>query len=69
MRPNMSMQTCAVSSVGKRGGFINRGTYDFDVEIKDSVADNRVIYVTVRPRDDESLVGVERSEQGFVAQC
>jgi hypothetical protein len=40
-RPNMSVQTCGVSSVGWRGAVIWRGMYDLDVEGKAFVADFR----------------------------
>ena len=65
MRANMSMQTCGVSSVGRRQGMIQQGIYDLDDRSKDFVADYRNIFATVRPRDDEFLVGIGGSEDGL----
>ena len=65
MRQNMSMQTCGVSSVGRRENVIRRGTHNLNDESKDFVADYRKIYATVRPRLDEFLVGVGGDEDGL----
>ena len=64
-RPNLSMQTCGVSSVGSRKPLIDRGTYDLDDESKDFVVDHRTIHQSVRPRDDEFLVGIGGSDDGL----
>ena len=58
MRPNGSMQTCGVSSVGRRDTIIKAGTYDLSDESKDFVADYRGNMASVRPRDNEFLVGI-----------
>lgn len=65
MRPNMSMQTCGVSSIGRRQSMITQGVYDLDDPSKDFVADYRNIYASVRPRDGEFLVGCGGSEDGL----
>lgn len=65
MRPNMSLPTCGVSSVGRRQNMIQQGIYDLDDQSKDFVADYRILYASVRPRDDEFLVGIGGSEDGL----
>ena len=64
-RPNHSMQTNGVSSVGRREVFIKQGTYDLDDDSKDFVADYRHIFASVRPRDGEFLVGVGGADDGL----
>jgi hypothetical protein len=64
MRPNTSMQTCGVSSVGSRKPLIEHGAFDLNDKSKDLVADHRFIYQTVRPRNDEFLIGVGGSDNG-----
>ena len=65
MRPNATMQTCGVSSVGSRKPLMDRGAYDLNDTSRDLIADHRAIHQTVRPRNDEFLVGVGGSENGL----
>ena len=65
MRPNATMQTCGVSSVGSRKPLIEHGAFDLNDKSKDLVADHRLIHQTVRPRNDEFLVGVGGSDNGL----
>ena len=65
MRPNETMQTCGVSSVGSRKPLMERGAYNLNDTSRDLVADHRVIHQTVRPRNNEFLVGVGGSEKGL----
>lgn len=65
MRPNMSMQTNGVSSVGRREHMIKAGMYDLDDESKDFVADYRNLSASVRPRDEEFLVGIGGQHDGL----
>ena len=65
MRPNKGFQTCGVSSVGRRENVIRQGMYDLNDDSKDFVADYRKIYATVRPREDEFLIGVGGDEYGL----
>lgn len=64
MRPNATMQTCGVSSVGRRDAFIGPGMYDVKSPLvggsggKDFVADFKDIDAAVRARDGEFLIGV-----------
>ena len=69
-RPNMSRQTCGVSSVGRRDAVIKAGMYDVhdDERLSEQeglVADYRTINAGVRPRDGEFLVGVGGSDDGL----
>ena len=64
-RPNASQQTCGVSSVGRREHMIRQGMYNLNDETKDFVADYRNVTATVRPRDDEFLVGIGGSDDGL----
>lgn len=65
MRPNETTQTCGVSSVGSRKPLIEHGHFDINDTSKDLVADHRFIHQTVRPRNDEFLVGVGGSDNGL----
>lgn len=68
MRPNATVQTCGVSSVGRRDGLIARGMYDVNAPLKGGkgfVADFRDIQACVRVRDGEFLVGVGGAEDGL----
>nr|OQO25431.1 hypothetical protein B0A51_06514 [Rachicladosporium sp. CCFEE 5018]OQO25694.1 hypothetical protein B0A51_07256 [Rachicladosporium sp. CCFEE 5018] len=68
MRPNTTVQTCGVSSVGKRETL--RGMYDLEAakrEGKDFAADFRHSNAGVRAREGEFLVGVGGSEDGLWA--
>lgn len=64
-RPNMSMQTCGVSSVGRREALIKPGDFDLEADGKDFIGDYRQSFACVRPRDDEFLVGVGGSDDGL----
>lgn len=64
-RPNMSTQTCGVSSVGRREALIKPGEFDLEAERKDFVVDYRQSFACVRPRDEEFLVGVGGSDDGL----
>ena len=65
MRPNRTMQTCGVSSVGRRDAVIKQGIYDLDDDTKDFVVDYRGVHASVRPRDGEFLVGCGGSDDGL----
>ncbi|KAL1590651.1 hypothetical protein WHR41_00794 [Cladosporium halotolerans] len=65
MRPNATVQTCGVSSVGKRAALIGRGMYDFEEEGRDFVADFWDMKAAVRAREGEFLIGVEGAEDGL----
>lgn len=67
MRPNESMQTCGVSSVGRRDTIIKEGTHDLNDESKDFVADYRSNHAGVRARDNEFLVGIGGDDEGLGA--
>ena len=69
MRPNTTMQTCGVSSVGSRKPLIEHGAFDLNDTSKDLVADHRFIHQTVRPRNDEFLIGVGWVRQWPVFEC
>ncbi|KAF2481425.1 hypothetical protein BDY17DRAFT_312139 [Neohortaea acidophila] len=69
MRPNATMQTCGVSSVGRRENLIQRDRYDLEDDGKPFVADYRNIYASVRPREDEFLVGVGGDYDGIWVNC
>ena len=53
------------SSVGRRENIIRQDTYDLKGNEKDFAADYRNIFATVRPRNDEFLVGIGGSEEGL----
>ena len=69
MRPNATMQTCGVSSVGRRDAFIGPGMYDVKSLLgqsgKEFVADFKDIDAAVRARDGEFLIGVWGTESGL----
>jgi hypothetical protein len=71
MRPNATMQTCGVSSVGRRDVFIGPGMYDVRTPLSgsdgrgDFVADFKDIDAAVRARDGEFLIGVWGTESGL----
>jgi len=68
MRPNATVQTCGVSSVGRRDAFIGPGMYDVQSLLgngKDFVADFKDIDAAVRARDGEFLIGVWGTESGL----
>ena len=65
MRPNHSMQTNGVSSVGRAGSVIQQGMYDITDGGKDFAADFRSITSNVRARDGEFLVGIGGSDVGL----
>lgn len=68
MRPNATVQTCGVSSVGRRDALVGPGMYDVNAELgegKEFVADFRDIQAAVRVRDGEFLVGVGGAEDGL----
>jgi hypothetical protein len=68
MRPNATMQTCGVSSVGRRDALIGPGMYDVNAELAEGrgfVADFRDIQAAVRVRDGEFLIGVGSAEDGL----
>ena len=69
-RPNMSRQTCGVSSVGRRDAVIKAGMYDVNDETRMAeqeglVADYRTISAGVRPREGEFLIGIGGSDVGL----
>ncbi|KXL50391.1 hypothetical protein M433DRAFT_61392 [Acidomyces richmondensis BFW] len=64
-RPNMTTQTCGISSVGNRDLFIRRGMYDLEDRSKEFVADFCNIFSNVRARDGEFLIGVGGAEDGL----
>ncbi|EMC93540.1 hypothetical protein BAUCODRAFT_37227, partial [Baudoinia panamericana UAMH 10762] len=63
MRPNMTTQTCGVSSVGRRS--LKPGMYDLGDQSKDFVADYRDTAANVRARDGEFLIGIGGSDDGL----
>jgi hypothetical protein len=65
MRPNHSLQTCGVSSVGRREALMKPGMYDLNEPDKDFVADFISSFACVRPREGEFLVGVGGSDEGL----
>ncbi|KAK5677340.1 hypothetical protein LTS10_009910 [Elasticomyces elasticus] len=72
MQPNMTRQTCGVSSVGRGGGVIQAGMYDVHdsnrlAEQEGFVADYRSINAGVRPREGEFLIGIGGSDDGLWA--
>jgi hypothetical protein len=64
-RPNMTRQTCGVSSVGRRDAWIKQGVYDVNDTQQDFVADYRAMYSCVRAREGEFLVGIGGSDEGL----
>ena len=64
MQPNVTRQTCGVSSVG-RNVLVTRGMYDLEDGTKDFVADFHGTNSSVRARDGEFLVGIGGSERGL----
>lgn len=69
MRPNTTMQTCGVSSVGSKVSVLKRGMYPLDSqsnESKDFVADFHSSHASVRPRDGEFLVGVGGDDESTI---
>ena len=65
-RQNATMQTCGVSSVGRREALIKPGEFDLEeMGGKEFVADFRACFATVRPRDGEFLVGCGGSDLGL----
>ncbi|KAK3703994.1 hypothetical protein LTR37_014097 [Vermiconidia calcicola] len=67
MRPNMTTQTCGVSSVGRTGALVEAGIYNINDDSKDFVAEHRNVHANVRARDNEFLVGVGGSDEGLWA--
>jgi hypothetical protein len=68
MRPNATVQTCGVSSVGRRDGLIGPGMYDVTAPLGEGlefVADFKDIQAAVRVRDGEFLIGVGGAEDGL----
>ncbi|TKA76005.1 hypothetical protein B0A55_06680 [Friedmanniomyces simplex] len=70
MQPNLSRQTCGVSSVGNRSSVIKAGVYDVHDETRMTeqegfVADFRSINAGVRARESEFLVGIGGSDEGL----
>jgi hypothetical protein len=65
MRPNHSLQTCGVSSVGRREALMKPGMYDLNEPGKDFIADFISSFACVRPREGEFLVGVGGSDEGL----
>lgn len=69
-RPNMTSQTCGVSSVGKQKSVVASGMYDLSSpsELTDGfVADYRSLTAGVRARPGEFLVGIGGSDEGLWA--
>ena len=66
MRPNATMQTCGVSSVGSKVSVLRRGMVSLDSGDRDFVADFRSSHAAVRPRDDEFLVGVGGDDESTI---
>lgn len=70
MRPNTTGQTCGVSSVGSKVSVLKRGMYDLGGRSgdgsKDFMADFRSSHASVRPRDDEFLVGVGGDDESTI---
>ncbi|KAK0278084.1 hypothetical protein LTR35_009406 [Friedmanniomyces endolithicus] len=72
MNPNLSRQTCGVSSVGNRSSVIHSTMYDIQDEARVAeqegfVADFRAIHAAVRAREGEFLVGIGGSDEGLWA--
>jgi len=72
MKPNLSRQTCGVSSVGNRSSVIHSTMYDIQDEARMAeqegfVADFRAIHAAVRAREGEFLVGIGGSDEGLWA--
>jgi hypothetical protein len=68
MRPNATVQTCGVSSVGRRDTLIGPGMYDVNAPLgegREFVADFKDIQAAVRVRDGEFLIGVGGAEDGL----
>lgn len=68
MRPNATVQTCGVSSVGRRDALIGPGMYDVNAPLgegREFVADFKDIQAAVRVRDGEFLIGVGGAEDGL----
>lgn len=67
-RPNPTMQTCGVSSLGLRDRLIKGGVYDLQDKEKDFIADFQDLVAGVRAREGEFLVGAGgTSNEIFVA--
>jgi len=78
MRPNSTLQTCGVSSVGRRDALIGPGMYNVQSLLntcrtgsgKDFVADFKDIDAAVRAREGEFLIGVGGAdESGLWVTC
>jgi len=69
MRPNNTLQTCGVSSVGRRDAFIKQGMYDVNDEAAEFAADFRDVLANVRARDGEFLVGIAGADDGLHANA
>ncbi|KAK0347376.1 hypothetical protein LTR02_002954 [Friedmanniomyces endolithicus] len=72
MKPNLSRQTCGVSSVGNRSSVISAKMYDIhdEARMKEQggfVADFRALHAAVRAREGEFLVGIGGSDEGLWA--
>lgn len=68
MRPNATVQTCGVSSVGRRDALIQQRMYDAHAPLgegRDFVADFKDMNAAVRARDGEFLIGVGGAEDGL----
>lgn len=68
MRPNATVQTCGVSSVGRRDALIQQRMYDVQAPLgegRDFVADFKDMNAAVRARDGEFLIGVGGAEDGL----
>lgn len=73
MRPNTTSQTCGVSSVGSKVSVLKRGMYPLE-DVDDGGggggwefrADFRSSDASVRPRDDEFLVGVGGDDESTI---
>lgn len=62
---NESLQTCGVSSVGRRDALIKQGMYDLGDESKDLAVDFRNVLANVRARGGEFLIGIGGSSEGL----
>ena len=71
VRPNPTMATCGVSSVGRRHPALGPGQYDLEAELGEGedafVADFRAMRQAVRARDGEFLVGIGGDDEGIGA--
>ncbi|KAK0961433.1 hypothetical protein LTS01_020359 [Friedmanniomyces endolithicus] len=72
MKPNLSRQTCGVSSVGNRSSVIHSTMYDIQDEARMAeqegfIADFQAIHAAVRAREGEFLVGIGGSDEGLWA--